>query len=625
MKNKRIKFAILALIMLVPFLSACTKTEANVNEIKQVKTTMVEEKNLTADMEYSGNIEAEKETVISAKVPGQVLAIDVNIGDEIKKAQVLGRLTGEENFTARNSANSAYQNSLLNLKNTDYLMDQRIRTSAEALVTAKENLAAIKTADNNEDGVSVGQIEKLELSLESLEIKQQNLDEFLAQKEKDIVDNALSLIRQAKILANNSISNLYSINNKSLPDTDNNFRLDNNFVTKDSSYRTNAELKIRKAKSDFYYFEEYYLKNIAEKTISKEELFVARDYAENLLSSINEALLSMNMILIDAVPHSGLSSASISVHKTEIVAYINQIEGMLLSQDSGNALGIIGVRQAFDNLDTERKNSRRDILKQIEIAKNQLFLMQSTVNSTKDDLASQIKIAESQVKQAEATLDLVKQSKTTELQQVKTQSDMAKGNLNLANVNTANTILKAPYDGVVVERLVNEGAIVEAGTPILKIANINSYKLVVYVPERDIIKLKVGQEASLGFDSFPDEKIVARVERISPKSEASSKKVRVELSLVHKDYFKIGMYAIINFSESLEKKILVIPAQAVQDFYGEKQVALLKKGKIEFKSVELGEIYDDKYEVIKGLEILDEIVLIGETKFQDGEEVKLND
>lgn len=621
MKKRKVLTSSLALLVLIPFLAACSKTEVAEESSKSVDVEKLIPQTIVSNLEFSGNIEAEKATQIAAKVPGQVLSIEVNIGDEVKQGDILARLTGEENFAARNSASSAYQNSLLNLSNTDYLMDQKIRTAEEAVLTAQENLSAIKTADSNEDGVSEAQIEKIKLSLESLGIASENLEDSFAQKEIDLRDNALSAIRQAKTLANNSLFTLYSINDQSLPDIENNFSLNKNFITKDQSRDREAEALTKSVKTDYYDFEDYYNENIDNQDLSREALYTARDKAESLLSSVNDALFAMNSVLADTVSHSALSNEAITTYKQSVVTYINQVEGLLLSQDSGNALGIMGIRQAFENLVLERENSRRDLAKQIEIAENQLDLMQTSIVSTKDELASNIKIAEAQLRQSAAALEATKKAKTAELQSVKTQSDIALGNLNLANVNAANTILRAPYDGVVVERLVDEGSVIGAGTPVLQVANIDSYKLVIYVPEQEIINLKIGQEADLRLDSFSDQLLSAKIARISPKSEESSKKVRVELSLDSLPYLKIGMYARLSFRKENERQALLVPEEAVTDVYGDKQVAVVVDGKVELRTLELGAYLDGAYEVIDGLAADEYVILSNGSRFSDGEAV----
>lgn len=622
MKNNKTRASLLVLIiLLIPFLSACTKTEAKGDVLKNVQVAKVTELEIEANQEYGGNIEAEKETLISSKVPGQVLEIKVNIGDSLKKGDVLVRLTGEENIVARNSANSAYQDSLLNVKNTDFLMDQKIRANKEALTTAEENLKAIKTADTNEDGVSVAQIEKLQLNLQNLEIKKQNLEDTFSQRRKDIFDSALSGIRQAKTLSLNAIYNLYSINEKNLPDSGNDFSINNKFVTKNKSLALEAQTKIRKAKSDYYIFENYY--EVQDEIPSQEEILEMRDKVEVLLKSINTALVSMNAVLSDVVVHTGMTSTLLASYKNDINSNINQVEAMLLSQDSGNAIGVMGVGQAIENLQTEIVNTKRAIDKQIEIAKNQLELIKSTVNSTKDELASKIIIAESQVRQAEANVATAEKAKDSELQRAKTQSDISRGQLNLANVNAASTILRAPYDGVVVERLVDEGSVIGAGTPILKFANIDSYKFNIFVPEREIIKIAIGQKAKLVLDSFPDKILEAEVVRISPKSEESSKKVRVELSLEKQDYLKIGMYARLIFEELNKRKALVVNAKAVRDVYGKKFIATVKDNRIAMKEVSIGAIVNDNYEVLSGIELGELFVIDGGINLNDGEEVKI--
>lgn len=620
MKKKK-KVTILFLLMLASVsLSACTQTEAYENSDISVKTIKPEISKITGKLEYSGNLEGGKESYIATKIPGQISSIEVSIGDEIKRKQVLARLTGEENYTSQNTAYISYQNSVANLQNTNQVMDQKINGAQASLETARKNLLAIKMADQNEDSVSEEQIKNAKLNLDLLEINLVNLDNVFAQKEKDILDSVVASIDQAKILVKDILTYLYLINNENLPDTNNNFDIKSDFSVKNTKNIDLAESAILEFKNGYYQSENILNNNLG---LDKESILLRRDTIEKILNLSKIVLSNMNNLVADSISSAKMSQNELDNYRYVLTNYSTQVSNTLLSQSSGQVVGIIGVRQMLENLEIEKENNRRELNKQIEMAKNGIDLLESTVKATQDDLSSKIAIAEAQVKEAEAGLKDAKQSKILQDRVTKTQVDLAKGSLNMANVQTANTLLKAPYDGVVVEKLEEEGVVVGAGKPILKVADVSYYKIVIYIPETEIKNIKVGQVADVQLESFLDEKIEASVVRISPKIEESSKKVRVELAIEKKDFFKIGMYATVKFDIEADQSVLLLPKSSVNEVYGENFVYIVNDGRVEVKKVRVGKEIDGRSEIREGINENYDVILNYSNDIKEGVEVQI--
>lgn len=94
-----------------------------------------------------------------------------------------------------------------------------------------------------------------------------------------------------------------------------------------------------------------------------------------------------------------------------------------------------------------------------------------------------------------------------------------------ANANLADTTIQAPADGVLLTREVEPGEIVNAGTPLFTMVNLQQLYLKVFIPEPDIGKIRLGQEARIYVDAFPDRFFPATVSRLSPRAEFTPKYV----------------------------------------------------------------------------------------------------
>ncbi|WP_354694514.1 HlyD family secretion protein [Elongatibacter sediminis] len=86
--------------------------------------------------------------------------------------------------------------------------------------------------------------------------------------------------------------------------------------------------------------------------------------------------------------------------------------------------------------------------------------------------------------------------------------------------------LTAPSDGVVTNRLYEPGAVIAAGAPVLTLVDLDALYLQVYVPERQIGKLRRGLAARIHTDAFPDRPFNATVSHIASRAEFTPKEVQ---------------------------------------------------------------------------------------------------
>jgi len=86
--------------------------------------------------------------------------------------------------------------------------------------------------------------------------------------------------------------------------------------------------------------------------------------------------------------------------------------------------------------------------------------------------------------------------------------------------------IRAPAAGIVTTRIVDEGEVVAPGAPLLTIVNLDRLYLKVYVPERQIGRLRLGLPARVYSDAFPDQPFSARVRYIASRAQFTPKEVQ---------------------------------------------------------------------------------------------------
>jgi HlyD family secretion protein len=87
-----------------------------------------------------------------------------------------------------------------------------------------------------------------------------------------------------------------------------------------------------------------------------------------------------------------------------------------------------------------------------------------------------------------------------------------------AQANRSDLIVVAPFDGTVATRTAEPGEVVQAGTPIITLIDMNKVYLRGFVPEGQIGEVKVGQTARLFLDSDPSKPVEAVVSRVDPQA-----------------------------------------------------------------------------------------------------------
>ncbi len=155
----------------------------------------------------------------------------------------------------------------------------------------------------------------------------------------------------------------------------------------------------------------------------------------------------------------------------------------------------------------------------------------------KDEIPGQTRdLAATNVTRAQATYDraqqiyneLVEGTRKEELAVEHSNVHQADQNLKMSRIRLMYTVLRAPFNGVVLVRQAELGEVVSPGTPIVTLGDLDHLWVRVYVPETDLGKVHWGQAVDVHTDSFPDKTYPGRVSFISSEAEFTPKSVQTE-------------------------------------------------------------------------------------------------
>ena len=125
------------------------------------------------------------------------------------------------------------------------------------------------------------------------------------------------------------------------------------------------------------------------------------------------------------------------------------------------------------------------------------------------------------------------------------------------------------------------------------------------VPESDIGRIRVGQEATVRVDSFPDQLFPAKVRDIAPRALKTDNVISFEVELTLIDpppTLRIGMTADVNFQTGRTTASTLVPTVAIVTERGQSGVLLVgKDDEPTFQPVELGVSSGDKSAILSGV------------------------
>ncbi|MDY6898071.1 MAG: efflux RND transporter periplasmic adaptor subunit [Cyanobacteriota bacterium] len=200
--------------------------------------------------------------------------------------------------------------------------------------------------------------------------------------------------------------------------------------------------------------------------------------------------------------------------------------------------------------------------------------------------------------------------------------------------------LTSPIAGVVLEKMIERGNLVQPGNEIIKIGDFSRVKIEVQISELELRKLEVGQTVEVVLDAFPNQEYIGTLKRISPAANSMARLIPVEVLIPNVDS-KIGsgLLARVNFQNTAKQKI-VVPIRAIKTEdnkrsseqkldlgYRGKVFIVVEDGsekKVKTRSVILGEKADGKVEIVSGLESGESYVVRSSKPLKNGENVRLS-
>lgn len=194
-------------------------------------------------------------------------------------------------------------------------------------------------------------------------------------------------------------------------------------------------------------------------------------------------------------------------------------------------------------------------------------------------------------------------------------SDAQLARLTADQHQTSSVALASPIDGVVVERSVTLGQMIDPAATTFTIMDLRKVWVMVDVYERDLAQVAVGAKVEARVKAWPDRAFVGTIDSIGAIVEARSRTIKVRVVVDNADgALKPGMFAAVRLAGSAgePREGLFVPAAAVQRD-GDHSIVFVPVGERQFqlREIETGVRTDDWIEVIRGLAAGERVVTSG--------------
>ena len=179
-----------------------------------------------------------------------------------------------------------------------------------------------------------------------------------------------------------------------------------------------------------------------------------------------------------------------------------------------------GLNQARINFDLAEKDLKRmtDLYNSKSITKKQF-----------DDATARYNISKAQLTSAEENYKKIKNfARPEELKQAEANVGRQKAAVELIQKQIRDSYVITPSSGFVVKKFIEQGETVSPMSSLFKVSDLSNVKLVIYVSEEELGRVKLNQSADVSVDTYPEKTFSGKVIYISPEAEFTPKNIQTK-------------------------------------------------------------------------------------------------
>ena len=332
---------------------------------------------------------------------------------------------------------------------------------------------------------------------------------------------------------------------------------------------------------------------------------------ENKAKVVEEKIVNVQASTVEKKPLRPSLVTIGSLKPFETVVVSSEVDGILqeIRVSEGHAVSKGTLLAVIDDRDYRNESTRAEAaVRQAEATlantrleyqrKEALFKEELVTRQQYDDVTTRLAIAEADVERAKAARAIAKE-------------------------RLDKTRIYAPLGGFVQEKKHAKGNYVRNGTPIFTLVQNHPLKLEFTIAEKDIGKLKIGQDVLFTVDTYSDKGFSGTLKTIYPALEDRTRTLLVEAVVPNpQNILKPGLFAKVTLYTNVEVDTVVIPVTAIIYENASTKVFVVDGDRAREKKIKIGSKYGELMEVVEGLAGGETLVVVGQRNLAEG--VKVN-
>ncbi len=287
----------------------------------------------------------------------------------------------------------------------------------------------------------------------------------------------------------------------------------------------------------------------------------------------------------------------------------------------------IETGQVIATLDATALEARRDLYAgKLNEARAELAVEKAELTLARQNFKRHEKLKKSAAF-SQARFDDAKQNVAiakAESRQAESAIAAAKADLKLAEINVYNAQIRAPYPGVVTERLTEAGAYVQVGAPVIRMVGDQTLEIEAEVPFQHLAGIAPGVKVRLWLDDDTEHSAVVRALLPSENPLTRTRAVRFVPNigatlrpLAHEQSVTLEIPI------GPERQVLSVHKDAIVRRQGQDMVFVAKGGEVEARTVKLGVAVGSRMEVLRGLGEGERVVVRGNERLRPGAKIEV--
>lgn len=210
----------------------------------------------------------------------------------------------------------------------------------------------------------------------------------------------------------------------------------------------------------------------------------------------------------------------------------------------------------------------------------------------------------------------------SQLAEAQAHRDTAQARVEEATYELARSRIRAPFTGIVLETNTIPGAYIQAGTPVVRLLDTQSFEVQASVPSRFVSALSVGQTVTAKLES--GEELSLSVRAVLPVEEPTTRTRAVRLSAASfavRSDIADGQSLTVDIPVGAARDVLSVPKDALVQARGGWTVFVAVDGKATPRPVTIGAPSGNRYEVLSGLARGDVVVVRGNERLRPGQDI----